>query len=818
MLSIKDKNKALWVAVVCLAINLSGLHCSSPKLVEKTCEFQSIRLPERIKPTHYDLFLDLEHEGAWEVDGQVKINITVGTLPESCPPRSTFMKRMLKKNNELPFGCNTKEIILNANYRVDFKKVSYIVDRGHDNNKQAYETIQVDEICRDTQNELTSIKLHKKLEDNSHGQLIIDFTVNTKGPEMSGLYKSVARGAIHKTNYERTSFVTHFEPASARKAFPCFDEPHLKATFDVTIQHYKWYTALANTLPTKVEPVPNSIRGTGLVQTHFERTPLMPTYLLAFSVGLYDHLESKIMDEKILLRVFTPPKEKELGQFALDTGRRAYAALQDYFEIEQPIKKIDFMPLQLGFGDAMENWGLVTFEDYLLLVKPTMKSYDLAMRSMVVCHELSHFWFGNMVTMKWWDNLWLNEAFAQSMGFMIANEIYPEYNINILFAQQVFMKGLEADADTEMTHPVQSDNLKTIKEIEGSFDLITYNKGAALMRMLEGFVGHEVFKLSLRDYINKFKFQNTEENDLWNAIEARSNVPVAKMMKNWLKQAGFPVVSVKLIGNNKISVKQERFEEKQTLQGKEQLWIIPVSMVVVRNGQSEIIKFVLSERQQEISLPDDFDPSEGHWLKLNADFGGFYRVHYEPEVMKLLEKPIRSKEMDVMDRMNMMDDMRALHSIKKVNYMDVQKFVEWFEREDSPSVLFALTNMVATLRKLSSGQSNRHLMLVDYYEKMKANPVDTVQDVQLLKSVRSELIRSNYKPVVEEAIKSFDSKGDQPIKNYELAALAIAGERRHMISLRDILKSLTPKLRKKMIAEIFEGVDEKRKAEILRNL
>ncbi len=355
--------------------------------------------------------------------------------------------------------------------------------------------------------------------------------------QLHGFYRSTF---TDDEGVEHVIAVTQFEPADARRAFPCWDEPEFKAIFAVTLVVDDRLTALANASVASEEPA-----GDGRRRVRFHETMLMSTYLVAFVVGPFE-LTPPVEVDGVPLRVAAVPGKSHLTGFAVEVGTHALRFLSQYFELPYPADKIDHVAIpDFAFG-AMENLGCVTYRENALLVDPPEASQlELQRVATVVAHETAHMWFGDLVTMKWWNGIWLNEAFATFME-LAANEHYrPDWQVWIGFgtgkAAALATDGLRS------TRPVEFD-VGRPEEAEAMFDVLTYQKGGAVLRMLEQYIGPETFRKGISHYLSIHAHANTETGDLWDAIEAVSGEPVRTIMDSWIFQGGYPLISVEAGG------------------------------------------------------------------------------------------------------------------------------------------------------------------------------------------------------------------------------------------------------------------------------
>ncbi|KAK5642103.1 hypothetical protein RI129_008270 [Pyrocoelia pectoralis] len=522
--------------------------------------------------------------------------------------------------------------------------------------------------------------------------LEIQFTgeVNDK---MKGLYRSKY---VNQEGEDRYAAVTQFESTDARRCFPCWDEPALKATFDISLIVPPKLEALSNM------PIKNVSSIDDLVRYDFERTPIMSTYLVAAVVGEYDYVEDR-SDDGVLVRVYTPRGKKEQGRFALKVATKVLPYYKDYFNIAYPLPKIDLIAIADFSAGAMENWGLVTYRETCLLVHPENTS---AVRkqwiALVVGHELAHQWFGNLVTMEWWTHLWLNEGYASFVEFLCVNHLFPQYDIWTQFVNDIYIRALELDC-LKNSHPIEVP-VGHPSEIDEIFDDISYNKGASVIRMLHHYIGDEDFRKGMNLYLTKHQYKNTFTEDLWEALEEASKKPVGAVMSTWTKQMGFPVVIVssKPSADGKgltLSFTQQKFCADGVQPTENYMWMIPISVSTSANPTKEVINTVLQTKQMEITVTD-VDP-EG-WIKVNPGTIGFYRTQYPPEMLERLILAIHDKSLPPLDRLGLLDDLFAMVQAGQSSTVEVLKLLQAYVDETDYTVWSSVSNILTKLGVLLS--------------------------------------------------------------------------------------------------------------------
>jgi len=448
-------------------------------------------------------------------------------------------------------------------------------------------------------------------------------------------------GGIYLSKYrdegEKYLITTQFEPIEARKAFPCFDDPNKKATFDLILTIPKNFQAISNTLPIKEEIVGEKKK------VIFETSPKMSTYLLYIGVGDFYFLEDKYRD--VILRVAVVAKEKlEGARFALENCKRFLNYLEEYFSISYPLKKLDLIAIPDFAAGAMENWGAITFRENLLLAFKGITSQSAKERICeVIAHELVHMWFGNLVTMNWWDDLWLNESFATYLAYKVVNNFYPEWRILDKYVIDEVFSALNADALIS-SHPIKVE-IKDPEESVEIFDEISYEKGGSVLRMIENYLGEEKFRDGLRDYIKKFEYKNAQAEDLWNSLEGISQIKVKEIMKDYLEKVCFPEVDIKNENENYL-LKQKKFlflaEDTSVF------WKIP--MVISVNDKE--IKMVFDKEITNLSI-SSFASHFPPLLILNKNYSSFFISNYDVETLK--------NNLENLEKLSEMDQIHLLH-------------------------------------------------------------------------------------------------------------------------------------------------------------
>lgn len=524
------------------------------------------------------------------------------------------------------------------------------------------------------------------------GTLKVVFT-GELNDKMKGFYRSKYTGPDGEDRY---GAVTQFEASDARRSFPCWDEPALKATFDITLVVPKNRVALSN-MPVISETDEPSDSNLKVVK--YDRSPVMSTYLLAYVVGEYDFVEARDAND-VLIRVYTPVGKKEQGQFALDVAVKTLPFYKEYFSIAYPLPKMDLIAIADFSAGAMENWGLVTYRETALLIDPKNSSSKAKQWvALVVGHELAHQWFGNLVTMEWWTNLWLNEGFASWIEYLCVDHCFPEFDIWTQFVYQDLGRALELDA-LHTSHPIEVP-VGEPSEIDEIFDAISYSKGASVIRMLHNYIGDEDFRKGMGSYLTKFAYKNTITEDLWDSLGEASGKPVAKVMNTWTKQMGFPVIKVsrKQDGDNCVlELAQEKFNaDGKSKEGEGNEWMVPVSITTSAAPDKPAQTVLLEEPSMTVVLPGVGPDS---WVKLNSSSVGVYRVGYTSEMLEQLTAAVRDHTMLPRDRLGLQNDLFALARAGLASSVDVLKVAEGYSKEDDFTVWSDLSANLSTVSNI----------------------------------------------------------------------------------------------------------------------
>lgn len=480
-------------------------------------------------------------------------------------------------------------------------------------------------------------------EDVPAGTSMIDIAfTGTLNDKLRGFYRSTYRD---DAGVEHVVAASQMQSTDCRRAFPCFDEPDFKAVFAVTIACDPDHLAISNG-PEIERSAFVTVDGRNKSLVRFADTMPMSTYLVAFVVGPLEATPTVDVDG-VPLRLVHVPGKSHLTAFGLDVGAKSLRWFVEYYGIPYPDAKIDMVALPDFAAGAMENVGCITYRESLLLVDPaTSTQSEQQLVADVVSHELAHMWFGDLVTMKWWNGIWLNEAFATFMEVAACAAYRPEWD-----RWTTFSLDRTAAFDTDSlanTRPIEFE-VRSPDDCEGMFDVLTYEKGGSILRMLEQYLGESRFRDGIRHYLRTHSYGNTETSDLWDAIEATVEAdgggePVRALMDSWIWQPGYPLIGARIDGHELV-LRQQRFGFDPEIRAR-QTWLVPVHIRV--NGSTT--KHLMASEELRVRLDD---PSAA--VVVNAEGHGFYRVDYSPELLARLSHDVVA-DMTTVERYNLVDD------------------------------------------------------------------------------------------------------------------------------------------------------------------
>uniref|UniRef100_A0A8C6ULZ5 Aminopeptidase n=1 Tax=Neogobius melanostomus TaxID=47308 RepID=A0A8C6ULZ5_9GOBI len=693
----------------------------------------SMRLPKAVFPVHYDLSL---HPNLTSLDfsGVVRIQLDVRE--------------------------DTRAIVLHAK-QMHISNVFLLSPEG-------VKPLEVLEYPRFHQLALVS---DTTLTKGRKYEVHLEFAANLSD-SFHGFYKSSYRTSSGEV---RVLASTQFEATFARGAFPCFDEPAFKANFTIQIVREPRHIAISNMPKVKTVELPG-----GLLEDHFDTTVKMSTYLVAYIVS--DFLSvSRTTQHGVKISIYAVPEKIDQTAYALDAAVKLLDFYDDYFDIPYPLPKQDLAAIPDFQSGAMENWGLTTYRETALLYDPEKSSAsDKLGITKVIAHELAHQWFGNLVTMEWWNDLWLNEGFAKFMEYISVDLTYPELQVDDFFLGKCF-EAMEVDS-LSSSHPV-STPVENPTQIQEMFDDVSYDKGACILNMLQDFLTPEAFEIGIIRYLKKYSYQNTVNSHLWESLTdvslhkefcSKSNLQsgaskwysgeeldVRAIMDTWTLQEGFPLVTVEVRGRE-VRLSQERYlktDDPSLTEGF--LWQIPLTYKT--SASNTIHRFLLKNKTDVLYLPE-----EVAWVKFNVDMSGYYMVHYAGEgwnsIIKLLQH--NHTALSSNDRASLIQNVFQLVSIGKVKLDQALELSLYLSKETE---IMAVTQGFGELVPLYKLMEKRDMPVLE--NQMKGYIVELFRELIDRQewtdsgSVSQRMLRSylllfacvrNYAPCVEKAMQLFN--------------------------------------------------------------
>ncbi|MCJ1268639.1 hypothetical protein MMC22_008527 [Lobaria immixta] len=608
-------------------------------------------LPNTVKPVNYDIFLyDLELGGEFRFQGMVKIEAEI---------KAPTAKITL---NSIDIKIHSAEVFYNG-------ALCQILPKFINYRRVNIQLAQkASEISFDVESQRVTLSFDAEVAVSKSAVIQLKYA-GTMNSTMAGFYRSRYKPAVApassvpKQGDYHYMFSTQFESSDARRAFPCFDEPNLKATFDFSIEIPEDLVALSNMPEKTVGQVKN-----GLKVVSFGRTPLMSTYLVAWGFGDFEYVEDftqrKYNGKQLPVRVYATRGLKEQGRLGLENAHQIIDYFSEIFGIDYPL------PKKHG---AMENWGLLTFRTAALLFDK--ETSDASLRNKVaylVAHELAHQWFGNLVTMDWWNDLWLNEGFATWVGWLATHRFHPNHLVWSQFVAEWVQSAFQLDS-LRSSHPIDVP-VKDVLEVNQIFDAISYSKGSSVIRMLSNHLG------------------NATTTDLWEALSKASGKDVNKFMDPWIRKIGFPVLTV-AEEPGQIRVRQSRFLSTGDVKTDEDetIWWIPLGLKI-DPPSTGVTSEALTVREEAIQGVNE------KFYKLNADQFGFYRTNYPPE---RLAKLGASKDLlTVEDKIGLVGDVAELAIAGYATTASLLAFLENFRDEKHHAVWLRIISSLAKVRSI----------------------------------------------------------------------------------------------------------------------
>ncbi|GAB7354847.1 hypothetical protein MBLNU459_g5224t3 [Dothideomycetes sp. NU459] len=693
-------------------------------------------LPDAVKPSHYKLSLfDLELGGGWSYQGKVDIDVEVKE--------------------------ETKEITLNAHLlKIHGAEIATEQGKTEGSLKAAKTTF-------DEKNQRVTFHFDQVIPQSHKAVLSVSFS-GIMNNDMAGFYRSKYKPAVPaaksvpRDDEYHYMLSTQFESSDARRAFPCFDEPNLKATFDVDLEIPDDQTALSN-MPEK-EVTKGKKSGTKIVS--FETSPIMSTYLLAWAFGDFEYVEDftkrKYNGRNLPVRVYTTKGLKEQGKLALESAHQIVDYFSEIFRIDYPLPKVDLLAVHEFSHGAMENWGLITYRTTAVLFDENASDQKYKNRVVyVVAHELAHQWFGNLVTMDWWNELWLNEGFATWVGWYAVDHLHPDWNVWGQFVTDSMQTAFKLDS-LRTSHPIEVP-VRNALEVDQIFDHISYLKGSSVIRMLAAHLTVETFLLGVSNYLKAHKYSNARTSDLWSALSEASGKDVNTFMDPWIKKIGFPVVTV-AEEPGQISVRQSRFLSGGEVKAEEDetTWWVPLGL---QSGSQSAQPGSLTVREDTIREVDD------SFYKLNKDQTGFYRTNLPPQRLTKLGGQL--DKLSVQDKIGLIGDAAALAVSGDATSAGVLAFLEGFATETNYLVWSEVISSLGNMRSIFADDAQVSEGLRQYTLKLVGKAADKIgwefapDEDYLTGQLRALLISTagmaGHESTVTEALKRFSefAEGDK---------------------------------------------------------
>jgi aminopeptidase N len=625
----------------------------------------------------FPFFIGIFFASSLRAEEKFSMTTTPGKLPKDIIPRAYVIRLEPNTDSLVTIGSESIEVeVLKPTDRIVINAVDTDISQARLSGAHTSEelTPQID-----AKAETVTFQTKTSLEPGSY-QLALTFQSKiTEQPH--GLFIQYFRIG---ERLERL-LSTQMEPTDARRLFPCWDEPVFRALFQLTVKAKKEDTVISN-MPIASEQT----LGPDEKLVTFDRTPAMASYLFVLACGKLEWVEDEVAGLK--LRIVTTPCKQELGRYALQVTKEILPYYNEYFGVPYPLPKLDQIALPSGFGGAMENWGGITYNEDLLLFDPQASS-DLVKQRIfeVMAHEIAHQWFGDLVTMAWWDNIWLNEGFASWMQKKATDHFNPDWKVWV-HANNDKQRAMAFDA-RKTSHPIQQP-ITDEAQANSAFDEITYQKGQSFIRMLENYVGEETFRSGIRSYMAKHKYSNTTTADLWEALETAAGKPVKDVAASWTEQPGFPLIKVKtqcVNGRQVVGLQQARFligEPENTSLS----WSVPVGIVRV-NEPKKMKRVLLSKSSSNFDVWRCDEP-----IKVNAGDVGFFRVSYEPALFSELER--NALKLPESDRVNLVTDTWATLESGDSPASTYFELLEGLSRDDSYAVWQSIIGFERTIGPL----------------------------------------------------------------------------------------------------------------------
>ena len=525
--------------------------------------------------------------------------------------------------------------------------------------------------------EVTSAKAdNRNLPFKQHGNIVDIQTGQFSGTldvEYRGKVSETLTGFYKAPYGDKYILTTHFEAGHARRLLPCIDHPAYKADFKLTVRTRSDLSVISNM------PLESEKKEDGVKTVSFYKTPKMSTYLLYVGIGKFEEDRNRHNKTGLYAASVAKPDGRIKTGLAFEAAQKSLEFYEKYFGINYDLPKLHLIAVpEFAYG-AMENWGAITFREILLHADKDTSTSTKKSIVEVIAHEIAHMWFGDLVTMKWWDDLWLNESFATFMAYKVVDSAYPQWNIWQDFVKNSTGGAMARDA-LNSTHPIEA-KVRSPEEIEELFDEISYGKGASILRMIEAYIGPDKFQKGVSKYLQQFRYSNASGRDLWDHLQQASGLDVSHIMGEWISKIGYPVVKASL-SQGKLVLEQERF----LLSGarEKQIWPIPVTITV--DGKTQQLLLDKEKTEVKISKPKS--------LKLNVDRTGFYRTDYRGSELQAL---VWAGELSGLDRYGIANDAWAFLNSSRMSWKEYQNLLERFFSDEEYLPTFETSERLTTL-------------------------------------------------------------------------------------------------------------------------
>ncbi|XP_037550467.1 glutamyl aminopeptidase [Nematolebias whitei] len=656
---------------------------------DSTGDWKNFRLPDYVKPVHYDLHLEPDMvDDTYTGTVDIHVEVSKSTRHLWLHIRETFVSTMPKLK---VLDSQGKQREVEVKHCFEYKPEQYVV-----------------------------VEAAEELPISGPGEvyvLSLDFQGWLNG-SVVGFYRVI----YTEEGVTKKIAATDHEPTDARKSFPCFDEPNKKATYTISITHDEQYGALSNMPPVGS---PEKLPG-GKMKTSFQKSIPMSTYLVCFAVHKFGYVQ-KTSASGIPLRIYAQPSQLATAEYAANTTKIIFDHFEEYFGMPYSISKLDKIAIpDFGTG-AMENWGLITYrETNLLYDKDQSSSSNKERVASVIAHELVHQWFGNIVTMDWWDDLWLNEGFASFFEYIGVEEAEPSWEMRDIMIVSDVLPVMVNDALLS-SHPIIV-NVSSPAEITSVFDAISYSKGASVLRMLEDWMGRDVFRDGCRKYLQDYHFKNAKTANFWASLAEVSGLPIAEVMDTWTKQMGYPVVDL-IASGTEAKLTQRRFlldplaDASKPPSPFRYKWTIPVKWHSVQSDKNMVTMFDKDSAEHVIG---NYSSAEDGLLKINNDHIGFYRVNHEDHMWTDISQQLQTNhsEFDAADRTSYIDDVFALARADVVDYGNAFNLTMYLQNESDYIVWSRVAASIAYVRDMLSNDDDLYLLFQKLF-RQHVKPIST---------------------------------------------------------------------------------------------